>query len=469
MNKQEAFFDMSAEVLVVGGGNAALAAAMTARELGAKVLVLEASPIEHRGGNSRHTRNTRYSHDAANDFLSGPYSQEEIFQDILAVTKGNCNEKMARFLIKESHNIGDWMIERGCRFQPAMRGTLHLSRTNAFFRGGGTALINAYHKTCKRLGVEVMYDTEAVDLEIVDGVCTAVRVKRPEGEGIIRPRAVVLACGGYQGNRAWLREAWGAEIGDKLLVRGTPYDKGHMLKAMMEKGAKTVGDPTQGHMVAIDGRSPMVDGGIVTRLDCVPYGITVNKFGKRFYDEGEEIWPKRYAIWGRLLTAQPDCVGYVFIDSKSIDLFMPSVFTPYQANTVEELAEIMELDPAAVGETIRAFNAATRPGNFDPDHLDGLSTEGLAIPKSNWARPIDTPPFYGYSVRPGITFTYLSLAIDEQTRVQQQDDTPFKNIFAAGELASGNVIGQGYMGGLGMTIGTVFGRIAGKEAATCLR
>jgi precorrin 3B synthase CobZ len=458
----------STDVLVIGGGNAALTAAMTARELGVKVTLLEVSPSDVRGGNSRHTRNIRYIHEKGNDFLTGPYLEEECFNDLMMVTKGKTIEKMARLVIHGSYNVGDWMIEHGCRFQPAMRGTLHLSRTNAFFRGGGKALINAYHATCERLGVEVLYEAEALDISIEDGACTEVRVRRPDGEFTVRPKAVIIASGGYQGNRSWLREAWGS-MADNFLTRGTPYDKGRMLKVMMEKGAKTVGDPTQGHCVAIDGRAPLFDGGIVTRLDCVPFGIVLNKNGKRFYNEGEEFWPKRYAIWGRLVAGQPEQIGYVFIDSKSIDLFMPSVFPPLKADTVEEMAELMQLDPGAVKQTIEEFNAATRPGNFNSNELDGMGTEGIDPPKTNWARPLDTPPYYGYTLRPGITFTYLSLAINEHTRVLQQDDTPYKNIFAAGEVTSGNVLGQGYMAGFGMTIGTVFGRIAGREAVSCLK
>ncbi|MDR2744458.1 MAG: FAD-dependent tricarballylate dehydrogenase TcuA [Desulfovibrio sp.] len=468
MSKKQATLDhIGTDVLVIGGGNAALTAAITARELGLKVLVLESSPIEVRGGNSRHTRNIRYIHDAANSFLTGPYLEEECYNDLLMVTKGNTTEKMARLVIRGSYNVGDWMMARGCRFQPAMRGTLHLSRTNAFFRGGGKALINAYHETCRRLGAQVMYDTEALDLEVTNGTCTAVHARGPKGEYLIRLRSVVLASGGYQGNRAWLREAWGPTA-DNFLIRGTPHDKGVMLKAMMEKGAKTIGDPTQGHCVAIDGRAPKFDGGICTRLDCVPFGIVVNRNGQRFYNEGEEFWPKRYAIWGRLVAGQPDQIGYVFIDAKSINLFMPSVFPPLESDTVSGLAEQMDLEPGAVEETVRAFNASTKPGSFNPGELDGLATEGLDPPKTNWARPLDTPPYYGYTLRPGITFTYLSLVINEQARVVQQDDTPFNNIFAAGEITSGNVLGQGYMAGFGMTIGTVFGRLAGKEAATCL-
>ena len=288
------------DVLVVGGGNAALCAAITARRAGASVMLLEASPKEFRGGNSRHTRNIRYVHAAKNDFLTGPYTEEECFNDLMGVTK------------------------------PAMRGTLHLSRTNAFFLGGGKALINAYYATAEKLGVKVLYDAEVTDLEIRDGEFKSAKVNQKGTTFIVEAKAVVLASGGYQANTEWLTRAWGPEAAN-FLIRGTPYDKGRMLQVMMDHGAKTLGDPTQGHCVAIDGRAPKFDGGICTRLDCVPFGIAVNRDCKRFYNEGEEIWPKRYAIWGRLVAQQPGQIAYVIIDSKSIDLFMPSVFPPYES------------------------------------------------------------------------------------------------------------------------------------------
>ena len=456
------------DVLVVGGGNAALCAAITARRAGASVLLLESSPKDVRGGNSRHTRNIRYIHPEKNSFLTGPYSEEECFKDLMMVTKGNTIEAMARLVIRGSENVGDWMMEQGVRFQPAMRGTLHLSRTNAFFRGGGKALVNAYYATAQKLGVQVMYEAEAVNLRIENGEFSEAEVKQGSETFRVSAKCVVLASGGYQGNLEWLKRSWGPQAAN-FLIRGTPYDRGQMLKVMMENGAKTLGDPTQGHCVAIDGRAPKFDGGICTRLDCVPFGIAVNKDCKRFYNEGEEIWPKRYAIWGRLVAQQPDQIAYVLIDSKSIDLFMPSVFPPLEANTIRELAQKFEIDPDALEATVNEFNAATRPGGtFNPGELDGISTEGLEPPKTSWARPLDTPPFYGYSLRPGITFSYLSLALNEHAYVLKEDGTPFKNILAAGELTSGNVLGQGYMAGFGMTIGTVFGRLAGREAA-CLK
>jgi len=450
-------------VLVVGGGNAALCAAMTAREAGASVLLLESSPREFRGGNSRHTRNLRYFHDSGNRHLTGPYLEDEFWNDLLLVTKGQTNEELGRYAIRESKNIGLWMEQHGCRFQPAMRGTLHLARTNAFFLGGGKALMNAYYACAERLGVEILYEATAEDLEIREGFFTSAAFDHRGVRRTARARAVVLASGGYQANLDWLKQSWGPPA-ENFIIRGTPYDKGRMLRVMLDQGAQPVGDPRQGHAVAIDARAPKFDGGIVTRLDCVPFGIVVNRDARRFYDEGEEFWPKRYAIWGRLVAQQPDQIGYCLIDSKSIDLFMPSVFPPIEAGTIRDLAARLKLDPVALGDTVQAFNAATRPGSFDPAALDGCATEGIEPPKSHWARPLDTPPFYAYPLRPGITFTYLSLTVNRQGQVIMQDGAPAENIFAAGEIMSGNILGQGYMAGFGMTIGTVFGRIAGKES-----
>ena len=451
------------DVLVIGGGNAALCAAITARKAGASVLVVEASPEDFRGGNSRHTRNLRYMHDKGNEFLTGPYSEDEFFDDLMRVTGGKTNEKLARLTIRESNNVGDWMRDHGCMFQPAMRGTLHLARTNAFFLGGGRALMNSYYRTASKLGVAISYETEVVDMNINDGVFSEAVVQRDGTSHKIKAKTVVLASGGFQANLEWLKEEWGPAA-DNFIVRGSPYDKGKVLKIMLDKGAKQIGDPRQCHAVAIDARAPKYDGGIVTRLDCVSFGIVVNRNGERFYDEGEDFWPKRYAIWGRLVAKQPDQIGYSIIDAKSIDLFMPSVFPPIEAQSLEELAGKLELDPHKLIETIRGFNDATHAGTFDPGELDDCRTEGIEPAKSHWARPIDTPPFYGYPLRPGITFTYLSVAVNDRAQVLMKDDTPSANIFAAGEIMSGNILGQGYMAGFGMTIGTVFGRLAGREA-----
>ena len=264
------------DVIVVGGGNAALCAAMTAREAGASVLLLESAPFEFRGGNSRHTRNLRYLHETGNSFLTGPYDEAEFWDDLMRVTGGKTNEALARFTIRESNNLGAWMTRQGCKFQPSMRGTLHLSRTNAFFLGGGKALMNAYYATAQRLGVKILYEAEVVDLTIQNGRFTSVAIKQGGVQKTVAARAVIVASGGFQANLDWLKEYWG-EAADNFIIRGTPYDKGRMLRVLLDQGAQPVGDPRQCHAVAIDARAPKFDGGIVTRLDCVSFGIVVNK------------------------------------------------------------------------------------------------------------------------------------------------------------------------------------------------
>jgi tricarballylate dehydrogenase len=451
------------DVMVIGGGNAALCAAMTAREAGASVLVVESAPFDFRGGNSRHTRNLRYMHTSGNKYLTGPYPEEEFWEDVLRVTGGKTNEDLARFTIRESNNLGAWMERHGCKFQPSMRGTLHLSRTNAFFLGGGKGLMNSYYATAEQLGVQILYEAEIIGLNIEKSHFSSATVRHQGLEKTIAARSVVVASGGFQANLDWLKSVWG-EAAHNFIVRGTPYDKGAMLRALLDKGANKVGEPQQCHAVAIDARAPKFDGGIVTRLDCVSFGIVVNRDARRFYDEGEDFWPKRYAIWGRLVAQQPDQIAYSIIDAKSIDLFMPSVFPPVEANSIREMAEKLGLDPAALETTVNTFNAATRPGSFDHTELDDCTTDGLAPPKSHWARPVDTPPFYGYPLRPGITFTYLGVEVNARAQVIFEEHGPADNIFAAGEIMAGNILGQGYMAGFGMTIGTVYGRIAGKEA-----
>jgi len=453
------------DVLVVGGGNAALCAAITAREAGVAVLLLESAPREYRGGNSRHTRNIRYLHTAGNHHLTGPYPEDEFWEDLMRITEGQTNEGLARLTIRQSQDAGRWMEEHGCVFQPAMRGTLHLSRTNAFFLGGGKALMNAYYATAEKLGIEVLYDTEACDLDIRNGSVVSADILHRGSRKTIRARSIVVASGGFQADLRWLREYWGG-IADNFIIRGTPYNRGRMLRVLLDKGARSVGAPRQCHAVAIDARAPKFDGGIVTRLDCVPFGIVVNKRSERFGDEGEDFWPKRYATWGRRVARQPDQIAYAIVDAKPMDLFMPSVFPPIGSGTLGGLAGELGLDPTALVETVTRFNGSIVTGAFDPEALDNCSTRGLTPAKSHWARPLDTPPYYGYPLRPGITFTYLGLGINNRAQVLMEDGRPFSGIFAAGEIVSGNILGKGYMAGLGMTIGTVYGRIAGREAAS---
>jgi len=356
------------------------------------------------------------------------------------------------------------MVEHGVRFQPSLGGTLHLSRTNAFFLGGGKALVNAYYRAAETLGVDIDYDTAVTDLRVKDGRFSSAIAMHNGVEHEIYAKTVVAAAGGFESNLAWLKEAWGPAA-DNFLIRGTPYNMGRVLRILLDSGAKAIGDPAQGHCVAIDARSPKFDGGICTRVDCVSLGIVVNENALRFHDEGEDFWPKRYAIWGRLVAEQPNQIGFAIIDAKAMGKFIPPVFPPVKAGSIGELAAALKLDAAVLEATLAKFNAAVRPGNFDHSVLDDCRTEGLSPPKTHWARAIETPPFFAYPLRPGITFTYLGVAVDERARMILQDDRPAHNIFAAGEIMAGNVLGKGYIAGIGMAIGTAFGRIAGEEAA----
>jgi tricarballylate dehydrogenase len=457
------------DVLVLGGGHAALCAAITARENGANVLVLECAPRHSRGGNSRHTRNMRLTHETQVDPYTGPYPEEEYWDDYMRVTGGTGNLELSRMVIRESAHTLAWMRQHGVRFQPALAGTLHLGRTNAWFVGGGKAMVNSLYRYAENLGVRVRYEAEVVGLNIQDGEFRAAMVRLDGKETVwIGAKTVVTAAGGFQSNFEWLRQAWGPPA-DNFLIRGTPYDTGTVLKLLLDAGAESVGDPTQGHMVPIDARSPKFDGGIVTRLDCVTLGIVVNTSGVRYHDEGEEFWSKRYALWGRLIAQQENQISYALIDSKTLNRFMPSRYPAIMGQTIGEVAMQFGLPVATVEKTAADFNQAVQPGTFDHTIFDGCKTAGLTPPKTNWAQRIDTPPFYGYPLRPGLTFTYFAIKVNERAEVQMKSGKPAANIFAAGEIMAGNLLPKGYPGGFGLVIGNIFGRIAGQQAAAKAR
>ena len=283
-------------------------------------------------------------------------------------------------MIRESATCRDWMRRHGVNFQPPLSGALHVARTNAFFMGGGKALVNAIPQ---RRGAG-----RADPLRGAGGRAGAgwrpFRGGRIGAERI-EARACVLAAGGFESNREWLRQAWGRnERGewpaDNFLIRGTRYNMGVLLKFMLDAGADAVGDPSQSHCVAIDARAPLYDGGICTRIDCVSLGVVVNRDARRFYDEGEDFWPKRYAIWGRLTAMQPGQIAYSIIDAKAVGRFMPPVFPGVQAATLPELARKLGLDETAFMGTMDAYNQACRPGTFDHTALDDCRTEA-------WSRP----------------------------------------------------------------------------------
>ena len=453
----------AADVIVVGGGNAGLCAALTASGYVDKVLVLESAPIDMRGGNTRHTRNIRHIHAGGDGVLTGTYTEGELWEDLVKVSDEDIDEDIARMVIRASESVPGFMARHGVHWQASLKGTLHLSRTNRFFLGGGKAMLNALYASAGRQKIDVRYETPVTDI-LVEGSRAAGVVALIDGEPTeLMAGAVVVASGGFEANKAWLRDNWG-DAADRFVIRGSPYNMGAPLRALLDRGAQSVGNPKGAHAISVDARAPDFDGGIVTRIDSVPLSIMVNKAAQRFADEGEDLWPRRYASWGHLIAAQDDQIAYSIFDSQVNNLFIPGLYPPYQAETLDGLAQQAGLPRDALGRTVRQFNASV-PADppFDHGRLDGRSTTGLDIPKSNWALRIDSPPFYAYPLRCGITFTYLGVKVDAEAHLQT-DGGRVHNLFAAGEIMSGNVLTAGYLAGFGLTIGAVFGRIAGSGA-----
>lgn len=451
------------DVVVVGGGNAGLCAALSARDEGARVLLLERSPAWRRGGNSQHTRDIRYAHEQADDWASAAYPRDEFASDLRSVTDELPRPELADLLVRESESLPAWMEAHGVRWQRQLRGTLHLA-TNRFFLGGGKAMINSYYRTAIASGVHVLYDAAVTALELDGGCQTVVCATIDGAEQAIETRAVVVASGGLEANQAWLERTWG-DGAENFVIRGTPFNEGTLLLSLLEQGALPAGSDLF-HCVAVDARSPRFDGGIVTRIDSIPFGIVVNESGRRFYDEGEAPWPKRYAQWGQLIARQPRQLAFSIFDSQSHGLFIPPLYPPYREHSVERLGEALGIDVPALLATVEEFNRAVddRP-EFDPTRLDGRAAPGLDPPRSNWARALERPPYYAYPLRPGLTFTYAGVAVNDHARVVDTSGEPLGNVFAAGEVMAGNILTRGYLAGVGLTIGSVFGRIAGREAA----
>ncbi|WP_396449581.1 FAD-dependent tricarballylate dehydrogenase TcuA [Actinomadura sp.] len=452
------------DLVVVGGGNAAVVAAMAANDLGARVLILERAPKYMRGGNTRHTRNIRCAH-KADEYNSGDYTCDELWKDLCQVGEGPNDEELAWFTVRESETVHAWMYEHGARWQSPLAGTLHLARTNRFFFGGGKALLNSYYRQIDgRPGITVAYEAKVEQFEFDGLTCKAVVVAYGGALHRVRARGVVCASGGFEANIEWLRRYWGDAV-DNYIIRGTPHNDGNILALLYEAHAASAGQEKGFHAIALDARAPKFDGGIATRLDTVPFGVVVNATGNRFYDEGEEVWPKRYAIWGRLIAEQPEQYAVAFWDAKVNHLFLPPMYGVDKSDSIPDLAERMGLDKSAVSRTIDDYNAAVVPGSFDPAVLDGCRTVGLTPDKTHWAQRLDTPPYYAIKMRPGITFTYMGVAVAADARVRLQDGSVFDNVYAAGEMMSGNILSTGYLAGFGMTIGSVWGRQAGTEAA----
>lgn len=483
-----------ADVLVVGAGNAALCAALAARESGARVLVLEKAPEHLRGGNTYFTGGAiRFAYNGIDDVRAlvtdlseaelammevGSYPAAAFHSDVMRVTESLADAELTDVLVRRSHDTLRWLHGKGLRLVPMLsRQAFKVGEKYRFWGGlvleavgGGKGLSDQLFDLAANNQIEVRYQTAATKLLIESsGRVTGVQAKTPDGYQEIGANAVVLACGGFEANpemRArYLGPGW-----ELAKVRGVRYNTGDGINMALDIGAQPYGHWSGCHAVAWDLNAPPFGNRTITDLyqkHSYPFGIIVNTSGQRFVDEGADFRNYTYAKYGREILAQPYRVAFQIFDDKARLLLrdeyrIPQV-TMAQSDTIEELARALDIDPAGLAGTVRQFNASCQPGDFNPAILDGLRTEGIAPPKSNWALPLDSAPYLGYAVTCGITFTFGGLRINRRAQVLDTQDTPIPGLYAAGELVGG-LFYYNYPGGTGLMSGSVFGRTAGESS-----
>ncbi len=486
----------SYDVIVLGAGNAALCAAISAHENGAKVLVLEKAPLEERGGNSLFTAGGfRFTHDGLADLRKDvlvDLSEAEADQivipslpaktyldDLMRVTEDQSEEDLANLLIGRSRETIVWMRQHGVRFIPMFgRQSYKLNGKHHFYGGvniesvgGGYGLVDALLKRAEKLGIAIRYGTGARRLiQNQKGHVTGVTAMGPDGYVDFKAKAVVLACGGFEANpemrTRYLGPGW-----ELCRVRGTRHNTGDGIRMALDIGAQPFGGWSTCHAVAWDISAPPFGDRVVLdnfQKHSYPIGIIVNLNGERFVDEGADYRNHTYAKYGREIMKQPRRTAVQIFDARTIDMVRDEYrirqVTKAEANTLEELAQALEINTEGLVTTVRNFNAACQPGDYNPAILDGKRTKGITPPKSNWALPIDKPPYTGFVVTCGITFTFGGLRIDTSGAVQDTTERPIPGLYAAGELVGGIFYGN-YLGGAGLMSGAVFGRLSGHSAA----
>ncbi len=484
------------DVVVVGAGNAALCAALSAEENGAKVLVLECAPEEVSGGNSRFTAGAiRFAYNGLDDLLAvmpdltkneiattdfGTYTEDQFFDDMFRVTQHRTDPDLCEVLVRQSFSTIRWMREKGVRFVPIYgRQAFKVDGKFKFWGGltveawgGGPGLVDALIGSATKRGVEVWYEARALEL-ITDGVAvTGVKIRRKGKIEEVAAKSVILAAGGFQANTE-MRTRYLGPNWDLAKVRGTPYNTGDGIRMAMEIGASPAGNWSGCHAVGWERNAPEFGDlavGDGFQKHSYPFGIIVNAKGQRFVDEGADFRNYTYAKYGREVLAQPGHFAWQIFDAKTLHLLRDEYrirqVTKVTANSIEELAEKLEgVDPTGFIETVKAYNAAVETNvPFNPNIKDGRATTGLPVPKSNWANRLDEAPFEAYAITCGITFTFGGLRIDTNAQVQSTDYRPIPGLYAAGEMVGG-IFYNNYPGGTGLMNGAVFGKIAGRSAA----
>jgi tricarballylate dehydrogenase len=484
------------DVIVVGAGNAALCAAISAAESGAKVLVLEKASVEERGGNSLFTAGGfRFVHAGIDDvrkdvlvdlsdaeveqIVLPPLPEELYHTDLDRVTEGQTDPMLADTLIGRSRETMVWMRSHGVRFIPMFgRQSYKVEGKHHFYGGvnieavgGGWGLVDSLIKRVEKMGVEIRYATGLRSLlQNQKGAVTGVRVMGPDGYADLEAKAVVLACGGFQANQqmrvAYLGPGW-----ESCRVRGTRHNTGDGIQAALNIGAQAYGGWSSAHAVQWDISAPPFGDRVVLdnfQKHSYPIGIIVNMDGQRFVDEGADFRNHTYAKYGREVLKQPRRAAVQVFDAKTIDMvrdeYRIKQVTKFTADTIEGLADGLGVNKENFVRTVQEFNAACQPGNYNPAILDGVKTSGIQPPKSNWALPLDKGPYTGFVVTCGITFTFGGLRINEEGAVQDTTENTIPGLYAAGELVGGIFWGN-YLGGAGLMSGAVFGRMAGTSAA----
>ena len=483
------------DVVIVGAGNAALCAALSAREQGASVVVLERASEDEGGGNTRFTAGAiRTVYNGVDDLRAlmpdltdeevaitdfGTYTQDQFFDDMFRVTQYRCDADLAEKLVTRSYDTLMWMKDKGVRFQPIWgRQAFKVDGKFKFWGGltveawgGGPGLVESLWKIAEKSGIEIRYSTRAIELVYDDIAVRGVKVKSPDGVEVIEARSVVLAAGGFEANHE-MRTRYIGPGWELAKVRGTRFNTGDGINMALKIGAAPYGNWSGCHAVGWDYNAPEFGDlavGDNFQKHSYPFGIMVNADGKRFVDEGADFRNYTYAKYGRVILNQPGQFAWQIFDQKTTHLLRDEYrikqVTKVQADTLEDLADKLEgVDKAGFLAEMKAWNSAVQTDvPFNPNVKDGRGTEGLQVPKSNWANPLDSGPFEAYQVTCGITFTFGGLRIDDNGQVMDTDLVPIPGLYAAGEFVGG-LFYFNYPGGTGLMSGAVFGRQAGRSA-----
>lgn len=484
------------DVIVVGGGNAALCAALSARDEGARVLVLERAPIEERGGNSVYTDGLmRVVYEGADDIRAfapdltdeevavsdfGTYTESDFFDDMARVTQYRTDPDLCEILVKRSKETLLWMRDNGVRFMPNFgRQAFRIDGKFKFWGGatiavsaGGPGLVDALYRGAEKRGVEVAYNAWVRELIHDDRGVSGVIATVDGVTASYLGKAVVLACGSFEANAEWRTKYLGPGW-ELAKVRGTRFNTGDGLAMALAIGAQPYGHWSGCHAAAWERNAADFGDPALTpqyQRNSYNFGIVVNSEGKRFIDEGADFRNYTYAKYGRAVLEQPGQVAWQIFDKKVLHLLRDEYRTRHvtkvRADTVEALAEKLdEVNQVQLLATIREFNAAVKEDvTFNPNIKDGRSADGLPVPRRNWANKLDTPPFEAFAVTCGVTFTFGGIRITTEGQVVDTAQKPIVGLFAAGEMVGG-IFYFNYPGASGLTSGAVFGRLAGRSAA----